>query len=139
MHHPQIVVVERDGRLAQQLAALAEAERWPVREPRKADACWRLLRQPGPTVLVVKVGRPPERDLALVERVSWQLPEVVTVAVGDVEDAAVLAGLAWDVGADYALVPPQSRDLLPDIVAGLMRAAVARVLPADASPPEPPP
>src|SRR4051812_4844819 len=132
MHHPQIVVFERDGLVARQLAALAEAERWPLRESRQAEACLRLVRQPGPTVLVVKVGRPPERDLALVERVGWQLPDVLTVAVGEVEDAAVLAGLAWDVGVNYALFPPLSRDLLPGVVAGLMRAAVARALPAAA-------
>src|SRR5207253_5545678 len=138
MHHPQIVVFERDGRLAQQLAALADTERWPLREARQVEACVRLLRQAGPSVLVVKVARAaeskkddrsPQRELALIERVSWQLPEVLTVAVGDVEDAVVLAGLAWDVGADYALFPPLSRDLLPDVVAGLMRAAVARALP----------
>ena len=92
---------------------------------------------------VVEVGRspkrPPETDLELIERVSWQLPNVATVAVGGVEDAAVLAGLAWDVGADYALFPPLSRDLLPDVVAGLMRAAVARALPAAVAPAGPSP
>jgi hypothetical protein len=143
MHHPQIVVVEREGRLARQLDALAETEKWPLREPRQAEACWRLLRQPGPTVLVVEVGRsskrPPETDLELIERVSWQLPNVATVAVGGVEDAAVLAGLAWDLGADYALFPPLSRDLLPDVVAGLMRAAVTRALPAAVAPAGPSP
>jgi hypothetical protein len=88
------------------------------------------LRQSGPGVLVVKVGKPAERDLALVEQVSWQLPNVPVVAVGEVEDAAVLSGLAWDVGASYALFPPLSRDLLPEVVAGLMRAAIARTFPA---------
>jgi len=138
MHHPQVVVFERDGRLAEQLAALAETERWPLRPSRQVEACIRLLRQPGPTVLVVKVARSgdskkddrsPERELALIERVTWQLPDVVTIAVGDVEDAVVLAGLTSDLGASFPLFPPLSRDLLPDVVAGLMRAAVARTIP----------
>ena len=33
---------------------------------------------------------------------------------------AALAGLAWDLGADYVLFPPQPRELLPEIVAGLL-------------------
>ena len=135
MHHPQIVVFERDGRLAESLAAPADTERWPLRGSRQVEACLRLLRQPGPAVLVVKVGKPPERDLALVEQVSWQLPNVPVVVVGEVEDAAVLAGLAWDVGASYALFPPLSRDLLPEVVVGLMRAAIARTFPSVRSAP----
>jgi len=130
MLHPQIVVFERDARLAETLAALAETERWPLRGARQVELCLRLLRQPGPGVLVVKVAKPAERDLALVEQVSWQLPNVPVVVVGEVDDAAVLSGLAWDVGASYALFPPLSRDLLPDVVVGLMRAAIARTFPA---------
>jgi len=135
MHYPQIVVFERDGRLAEGLAALAEIERWTLRESRQVESCLRLLRHPGPAVLVVKVGKPAERDIALVEQVTWQLPNVPVVAVGDVEDAAVLAGLAWDVGASYALFPPLSRDLLPEVVAGLMRSAIARTFPPVGSSP----
>jgi hypothetical protein len=134
MLHPQIIVHERDGRLAQQLQPLAEQQRWPLREPRQSEPLWRLLRQGGPTVLVVKLSRDPtrgspERELALLERVSWHLPDVATVAVGDPEDAAALAGLAWDVGVSFALVPPLSRDLLPDIVTGLMRRAIGDTIP----------
>jgi len=129
MQHPQIVVFERDGRLAEALAALSEAERWTRRESRQAEACLRLLRQPGPGVLVVKVGKPAERDLALVEQAAWQFPNVPVVVVGEAEDAAMLAGLAWDVGASYALFPPLSRDLLPEVVAGLMRSAIVRTFP----------
>jgi hypothetical protein len=131
MLHPQIVVHERDGRLAEQLRPLAAAQRWALREPRQAEPLWRTLATGGPTVFVVKVGRKePERELSLIERVSWQLPDVATVAVGEPEDAAVLAGVAWDAGAAYALFPPLSRDLLPDVVAGLMRRAVRAALPA---------
>lgn len=140
MHHPQIVVFERDGRLAQLLAAVAEANRWPLREARQVESCLRILQQPGPSVFVVKVaraqeakkdGRSPDRELDLLARVVWELPNIPTVAVGDVEDAVVLAGLAWDVGVSCALFPPLSRDLLPEIVTGLMRAASARTRPIE--------
>jgi hypothetical protein len=124
MLHPQVVVYERDSRLADQVRPLAAAERWALRESRQADPLWRVLQAGGPTVLVVKMSSSPESELALIERVSWQLPDVATVAVGDLEGAIVLAGLAWDVGAAYALFPPQSRDLLPEIVNGLMRRAI---------------
>jgi hypothetical protein len=135
MLHPQIVIHERDGRLAEQVRSLAAAERWVVREPRQADPLWRVLQAGGPTVLVVKFGSSPDRDLALIERVSWQLPDVATVAVGDLESATALAGLAWDVGAAFALFPPQSRNLLPEIVAGLMRRAIRDAVSAlDAEP-----
>jgi hypothetical protein len=136
MLHPQIVVHEHDMRLAQQLRPLAESERWALREPRQAEVLDRLLGQGGPTVLVVKIGRDPdrpERDLALLERVIWQWPDVATVAVGDIgDDTDALAGLAWDVGADVALFPPLSRDFLPSVVAGLMKRAIQDVLPAAA-------
>jgi hypothetical protein len=132
MLHPQIVVHERDSRLALQLKPLAKASLWAFREPRQEDVLWRVLRQGGPTVLIVKVSRTPERELALIEQVSWQLPDIATVAVGDPEDAVTLAGLAWDVGASFALFPPLSRDLLPEIATGLMRRAVQVTLPAAA-------
>jgi len=130
MLHPQIVVHEPDTRLADQLRPLAAAERWALREPRQAEPLWRVLAAAGPTVFVIKLGSSPERELALIQRVSWHLPDVATVAVGDVDAPAGLAGLAWDVGAAFALFPPQSRDLLPDVVAGLMRRGIKDALPA---------
>jgi hypothetical protein len=133
MQYPQIVVHERDGRLAEQLRPLAATERWALREPRQAEALWRVLREGGPTVFVLKM-REPEHDLELIGRIGWQLPDGATVAVGDPDDAEVLAGLAWDAGAAFALFPPLSRDLLPDIVAGLMRRVVRNALPVEPRP-----
>ena len=85
MLHPQIVVHEPDTRLADQLRPLAAAERWALREPRQAEPLWRVLAAAGPTVFVIKLGSSPERELALIQRVSWHLPDVATVAVGDVD------------------------------------------------------
>jgi hypothetical protein len=71
--------------------------------------------------VVLKIEGDLEGVFSLLERVAWQYPEAVAVAVGDVPEA-ILADLAWDLGARYVLFPPQPRDLLLDVVAGLMAA-----------------
>jgi hypothetical protein len=124
MRYPQVLVYERDGRLAVLLRAAVEQRglRWPVREPRDLAGCLRLLQRGGPAVVVVRAGQDPERELTLLERVAWLCPAAATVFVGDAEHAA-LAGVAWDLGARFVLLPPQSRELLPDVVIGLMGEA----------------
>jgi hypothetical protein len=129
MLYPQIVVHERDGGLAEQLRPRATEKRWALRQPRQAGAIWKNLAAGSPTVFVINIGESPERDFALIERVTWYLPDVATVVVGDLENAAG-AELSWDVGAAYALFPPISRDLLPEIVTGLMKRAIRDALPA---------
>src|ERR1700722_5236498 len=108
MQYPQVLVHERDGRLATLLRAVIEERglRWPGREPRALAGCRRLLQRGGPAVLVVRGGRDLERELTLLERVAWLRPQTATVFVGDAEHAP-LAGVAWDVGASYVLLPPQ--------------------------------
>ena len=123
MHHPQVLIFESDGQLAGVLRPLAEERRWLVREPRQWQACVRLLRRGGPGVLVIKVGRDLERELGLLERVGWLSPETGRVVVGDSEHAW-LAGLAWDLGADFVLLPPLGRELLPEVVSDLMASEV---------------
>jgi hypothetical protein len=118
MYHPQVVVWEGDGRLAALLRPLAEERRWLLREPRQVGAVLRLLRR-GPAVVVLKAGRDLERELTLVERVAWLFPDAAVVLVAD-SDLARLAGLAWDLGAAYVLVPPLPRERLPELVAALM-------------------
>jgi hypothetical protein len=118
MRHPQIVVYEKDGRLKRLLEQTAEGRRWALREPRQAEACLRLLAEGGPSVLVVKAGRDLERELELLGR-ARRLPATAAVLVLDGGPAAP-AGLAWDLGADYVLVPPQPTDRLPEVVAALM-------------------
>jgi hypothetical protein len=124
MRHPQVLIHERDSRLATLLRTVIEARglRWPVREPRDLAGCLRLLQRGGPAVLIVRAGRDLERELTLLERIAWLHPETATVFVGDAEHT-ILAGLAWDLGARYVLLPPQSRELLPDVVIGLMGEA----------------
>jgi hypothetical protein len=123
MKRPEIVVYEADRRLAALLAPLAEARGWPLREPKQAPACLRLLAKAGPGVLVVKAGREAaelERGLVLLERAAWLFPDTATVFVGD-GDHAALGPLAWGLGADYVLLPPLPRERLPEVVEGLMR------------------
>jgi hypothetical protein len=120
MRHPMLLIVEGDGRLAALLRPVAEQHRWALHEPRQTGACLRLLRRADRAVLVVRAGRDLERELGLLERVKWLFPGAATVLVGDVDHPA-LAGLAWDLGADFVLFPPQPREHLPEIVAGLMR------------------
>jgi DNA-binding NarL/FixJ family response regulator len=123
MRLPQVLIHERDGRLAVLLRAVLQERglRWPVREPRDLAGCLRLLQRGGPAVLIVRAGRDLEGELTLLERVAWLHPEAATVFVGD-EEHQTLAGVVWDLGARYVLLPPQSRELLPAVVIGLMGA-----------------
>ena len=119
MRHPQLLVYEGDGRLAALLRPLAEKNKWLLREPRQLSACARLFDRGGPGVLVVRTGRNLERELIALEQLAWRNPEAATILVGDSEPAW-LAGLAWDLGVRYVLLPPHIRERLPDIVGGLM-------------------
>jgi hypothetical protein len=122
MRHPQLIVYESDGRLAALLRPLAHSGGWALREPRQIEGCLRLLERGGPGVVVVKAGRDLEGELGLIDRARCRQPEVTVVVVGDADHARV-AGLAWDLGAAYVHLPPQSRDGLLSIVAGLMDVA----------------
>ncbi len=137
MRHPQILVYERDGRLARLLeqtspahgwtpktAGEERAPHWSLREPRQVDACLRLLNAGGPSLLVVAVGTRPEQELTLVERVHWLFPDTGIVVVGQTDDEA-LARMAWDLGATCVLFPPLSVELLPAVAAQWMNVGSA--------------
>ena len=119
MRYPQVLVYEGDGRLAALLRPLTEERRWSLREPRQPEQVLRQLRRSDSAVLVLKLGRDLERELTLLDRVAWLAPEAATVVVGDAGHAA-LAGLAWDLGAGNVHFPPQPRELLVEVVAGLV-------------------
>jgi hypothetical protein len=119
MRYPQVLVYESDGRLAALLRPLAERRRWSLREPRQSEQVLRLLRRGESAVLVLKLGRDLERELTLLDGVAWLAPGAATVVVGD-GDHAALAALAWDLGAGYVHFPPQPRELLVEVVAGLL-------------------
>lgn len=128
MLSPQIIVFEGESRVAPLLRELAAAERWALREPRLESNCREQLQQIVPTVLVAAIEDGAERELAvLADAAKW--PHVAVVAVGSVDNADALAGLTWDCGADFALFPPLARDLLPEVVRGLMQRTMARLEP----------
>ena len=121
MHYPQVLIYERDGRLAELLKAglVARAKKWAVREPRDPAACLRLLERGGPAVVVIKLGRDLEGELKLLENVEQVNRETRAILVGDAEHVG-LAGIGWHFGAAYVLLPPMSRESLAEIVVGLM-------------------
>jgi hypothetical protein len=123
MRFPQLIVYESDGRLAALLRDLVAASRWSLREARQTDECLRLLASPtGPAVLVVRIGRDLEQEMALIEEVGYGYPGAAAVVVGDPEHGR-LVGMAWDLGAAYVHVPPSPREDLVAVVAGLMNVA----------------
>jgi hypothetical protein len=119
MRYPQVLVWEGDGRLAALLRPAAEANGWALHEPRQVGPCLRLLRRGRPGVLVLRLGRDLERELSLLDHVSWHCPGASTVVVLD-SDHPRLAGLAFDLGAAWALLPPFSGERLLEVVLGLM-------------------
>ena len=119
MRFPQLIVYETDGRLARMLEATAGTHRWALRQPRRVESCLRLLRQGDPAIVVAKLENDLESAFTLLERTAWLFPDVAIVVVLD-RDEAMLAELAWDLGAAFVLAPPQPRERLLDVVANLM-------------------
>lgn len=126
MLYPQLLVFERDGLVTALLRPLAEQRKWFVREPRRADACVRLLRRGHPAVLVIRVEADVLPALALVQRVAWLCPQTQIVVSAEVANPDLL-GLALHLGARYVLMPPQLRNRLPTVVENLMDAAIERL------------
>lgn len=120
MHYPQLLIYETDRRLASLLQRLADKSNWLLREPRQPSAVLRLLDRGGPGVLVLHLSRDLERELALLEQVSWLHPDTAAILVADNEQRG-LSGLAWDLGARWVLLPPHTRERLEEIVLPLMQ------------------
>lgn len=132
MRYPQIVVFEPDGGLAGALEPVVAAkQRWLLREPRQAPACLEFLRSPGPTVLVLKLGRNLVRELTFLDQVHAGLPDLPIVAVGDADDSALMA-IALELGASHVVQPPQPRQILLAAVESLMLQAIRRLNPESA-------
>ena len=133
MKHPQVVVSESDGWLADQVRRLAADHAWLVRESRHADACLNLLADSRPAVLLLRLERELMDGLTLLGQVAERAPDCPVVLVSDVkmegaEQRAQLAALAFDLGARYVLFPPLQQPVIEDLVAGLMEATVRRVV-----------
>ena len=70
MRFPQVLIYENDGRIAELLRRDDKSRRWALREPRRPEACFRLLRRGGPNALVLKVRTDLFQELTLLDRVS---------------------------------------------------------------------
>lgn len=124
MHQAQVLIYEADGKLAEHLAELAARSGCRLREVRKPEACLSCLRRYGPGVLVLRLGRDLERELTLLERVTWLFPDTPAIVVGETATPA-LAGLAWDLGAHFVLLAPQPLELLTELVEGALPGKTA--------------
>jgi hypothetical protein len=137
MRYPQLLIYESDGRIAEMFRRVRgedKRHKFAMREPRALEACLRLLRHGGPSMLILKMGQDLVRELTLLERVTWTCPEAAVVVVGDSENTP-LVELIWDLGATYVLFPPLPREWLKDIVDGyLLRPAPDAKAPPAAEP-----
>src|SRR5438128_1549925 len=105
MQQTQVITYGIDGVLAERLRELAQSHRFWLRETSQFAACQSLVNSSPPSVLVMGLGRDLERELALLEQVHGCLPETRVIALGEADHPA-LAGLAWELGATFALFPP---------------------------------
>jgi hypothetical protein len=126
MHYPQLLVYETDRRLASLLQRLADKNNWLLREPRQPSAVLRLFDRGGPGILLLRLSRDLERELSLLEQVSWLYPDAATVLIADNEQRG-LCGLAWDLGTRCVLLPPHTRERLEEVVLCLMAKYQAAV------------
>src|SRR3954470_14302861 len=139
MRLPQIAVYESDGFLAGQVRRMVGGHSSVLRESREPDACVKLLADSRPSVLLLKLERELHDGLALLGRVVERAPDCPVIVVSDVkmegaEQRAQLSALAFDLGARYVLFPPLQPPVIEDLVAGLMGAAIRRVVGAAAEP-----
>jgi hypothetical protein len=125
VRHPQVLAYDQDGRLFPLLKPFREEARWAVRSISRLESCLDPGGSPEPTVLVMKPGRKPEKDMATLERLTGHDPNLQAVVIVE-ENQAGLAALAWDLGAAFVLFPPQVPVHLQEVVRGLMQLAIER-------------
>jgi DNA-binding NarL/FixJ family response regulator len=123
MQQPQIIAYGVEGRLAEQLQEWAQTQRCWAREVQHLQACRNLLRTAAPAVLVLRLGRDVERELALLAQAHELFPATATIVLGDSDNSA-LAALAWDLGAHYVLFPPTPAETLPSILEHMLTPAM---------------
>lgn len=131
MQHPQIVVYESDGWLAEQVRELARENSWLVRESRQPEACLNLLLESRPAVVLLKLERKLVDELSLLQTLHERVPDRPIAVFSDVKldnsaQRASLAGLAYDLGARYVMFPPLMKTSIEDLTAGLMEATIQR-------------
>jgi DNA-binding response OmpR family regulator len=123
MRHPQILIVEHDGKLAALLRAAAEQAGYSLREPKQLATCLKLIERAKPSVLVLRIGRDLEREFVLLDRVSKTGTSVVVVTDSD---HPRLIGIARDLDAAFVLPASRVREQLVELVLSLMREEPVR-------------
>jgi hypothetical protein len=122
MQQTQVLTYGIDGVLAERLRELAQAQRFWLRESSQVSACLNLVLTSPPSVFVLVLGRDLERELSLLEQVHASLPGTATIVVGEADNPA-LAGLAWELGATFALFPPTPMETITELVSKLLPIA----------------
>ena len=98
-----------DGRLLAQVRPLAEARRWLLREAKtRRGRPEALLGRDGPAVVLSGSAATWSASWAWWSGPPGCTPAAAVVVVGD-SDHAVVAGLAWDLGARLVLIPALER------------------------------
>ncbi len=119
MEQAQIIAYGLEGRLAALLQETAQTQGLWLREVQHPRSCRNLLRQAGPAVLVVMLGRDLAQELTIVHEVALASPDTAVIVVGETDHPA-LATLAWDLGAHCVLQPPQPIERLPEVAMRLL-------------------
>jgi DNA-binding NarL/FixJ family response regulator len=119
MHQTQILTYGVEGVLAERLQELAQARRCWLRETNQPAACQNLVQSSPPSVFILRLGRNLERELTLLERVHACVPETASIVIGEA-DIPVLAGLAWELGATFALFPPTPVEVITELVSSIL-------------------
>jgi hypothetical protein len=122
MRYPQVLIYDEEGGLARALAPLAEARQpaWILRQPRRIDACARLVTRGHPSVLVLKAGRDLVREMTLIDRVRFASPEAQVVVVA-IAASPALTALAWHLGAAFVFTADPAPEALADVIDGLLK------------------
>ena len=119
MQQTQILTYGLTGIAVEGLRDLTTARRIWLRETHQLSACQNLL-QAAPTILIVQLGRDLVQELALVGLAHECVPGSAIIVIGET-DSAGLAGLAWEFGAAYVLLPPTPVERLSEIVSCMLR------------------
>jgi hypothetical protein len=119
MRHAQILAYGLEDRLAEVVQEIAQSRALWLRHVSHIKTCLSLLRRGSAGVLVLRLGRNLDQELTLLEQVTHLFPATRTIVVGPVDNPS-LAALAWDLGAAYALFPPQPIEAIREVVLGFL-------------------
>ena len=122
MQKTQLLTYGIEGVLAERLEELAQARRIWLRATSQFAACQNLVQSSPPRIFVLRLGRDLERELALLEQVHACLPRTATIVIGEA-DNPVLAGLAWEMGATFAIFPPMPVEVITELIVRILDEA----------------